>query len=71
VPLVEVRRTVQLWRDMGFRDLDVAYERAGETRTPEDPYTDPELARPLPGWTRTLMAFRAVPEDGEASACRW
>lgn len=71
VPFTEVRRTLQLWRDIGFRNISIAYERNGEWRTTADAIRDPELMRPLAFWERMLMAFRAVQDDGEASTCRW
>jgi len=71
IPLAELRRTVHLWRDVGFRNLEVVYERDGEIHAPDDPYSDPTLGRPMPFWERTLMAFRAVQEDGQESECRW
>jgi hypothetical protein len=71
VPFAELRRTLQLWREIGFSDVSVSYERNGRHRLVEDAFADPELMQPLPVWERTLMAFRAVDEDGLASSCRW
>jgi hypothetical protein len=71
VPFVEVRRTLQLWREIGFTAVSIGYERGGAWRMVEDAFADKELMRPMPLWERTLMAFRAVDEDGVPSSCRW
>jgi hypothetical protein len=71
VPFAELRRTLQLWREIGFSGVSVSYERQGRHRLVEDAFADAELMQPLPIWERTLMAFRAVDEDGLASSCRW
>jgi hypothetical protein len=71
VPFMEVRRALQLWRDMGFTRASIAYERNGERFETENAFSDPELMRPLSFWERKLMAFRAVQDDGEESWCRW
>jgi hypothetical protein len=71
VPFTEVRRTLQLWRDIGFTKVSIAYERNGERHEARDAFADPELMRPLSFWERKLLAFRAVEDDGEESTCRW
>jgi hypothetical protein len=71
VPLAELRRIVQFWRDAGLRNIEVGYERNGELHVSEDPYSDPVLVAPMPFWERRLMAYRAVQDDGQESACRW
>ena len=71
LPFAEVRRTLQLWRDIGFTHVSITYERQGVWYGAEDAFGDPALMRPLTFWERKLMAFRAVQNDGEASECRW
>ena len=71
VPFMELRRTLQLWRGLGFTMVSIAYERNGELYEIENAFSDPELMRPLSFWERKLMAFRAVQDDGEQSECRW
>jgi hypothetical protein len=71
VPFVEVRRTLQLWRDIGITRVSIAYERNGQRHETGDAFSDPELMRPLSFWERRLMAFRAVQDDGQESECRW
>jgi hypothetical protein len=71
VPFVEVRRTLQLWRAVGFTQVSIVYARQGVWYEAEDAFGDPTLLRPLSFWERQLMAFRAVQNDGEASECRW
>src|SRR5436190_5113427 len=71
VPFAELRRTLQVWRELGFTSVSVGYERAGKFRFVEDAFADPELMRPMPFWERKLMAFRAVDDDGFESSCRW
>jgi hypothetical protein len=71
VPFTEVRRTLQLWREIGFSAVSIGYERGGAWRMVEDAFADEELMRPMPLWERTLMAFRAVDDDGVPSSCRW
>jgi hypothetical protein len=71
VPFAEVRRTLQLWRDIGFTRVSIAYERQGHWYESPDAFADAELMRRLSFWERKLMAFRAVQDDGEESKCRW
>ena len=71
VPFAEVRRTLQLWRDVGFTHVSILYERQEIGYAVADAFGDPALMRSLTFWERKLMAFRAVQDDGEASACRW
>jgi hypothetical protein len=71
VPFAEVRRTLQLWRDVRFTHVAIVYERQGVWYGVEDAFGDPALMRPLTFWERKLMAFRAVQDNGEASECRW
>jgi hypothetical protein len=71
VPFAELQRTLQLWRDVGFKDVSVGYERRGQWRVVQDAFADPDLMQALPVWERKLMAFRAVDEDGRESSCRW
>jgi hypothetical protein len=71
VPFAELRRTLQLWKEIGFTGVTVGYERRGEWRLVQDAFADPELMSPLPLWERKLMAFRAVDDDGLAASCRW
>src|SRR5262249_22192759 len=71
VPYAELRRTVQLWREIGFTHVSLGYERAGRFQRLEDAFQDAELMRPMPLWERKLMAFRAVDDDGLESSCRW
>ena len=71
VPFAEVRRTLQLWRDVGVTHVSIVYERQDIRYDVADAFSDPTLMRSLTFWERKLMAFRAVQEDGEASECRW
>jgi hypothetical protein len=71
VPFTEVRRTLQLWKEIGFTEVAISYERAGRSRMVPDAFGDADLMEPLPLWERRLLAFRAVDEDGLASSCRW
>ena len=71
VPYAELRRTLQLWRDIGFTRVSLGFERAGKFQRVEDAFQDADLMRPMPLWERKLMAFRAVDDDGLESACRW
>ena len=71
VPFAELRRTLQLWKEIGFIHVAVGYQRGGTFRFVEDAFQDPELMQPLPFWQRKLMAFRAVDDDGLSSSCRW
>lgn len=71
VPFAELRRTLQLWREIGFRGVSVSYERDGRRRSVEDAFADVDLMEPMPVWERTLLAFRVVDEDGVPSSCRW
>jgi hypothetical protein len=71
VPFMEARRTLQLWREIGFTGVSIAYERNGKRYETGDAFSDPELMRPLSFWERKLMAFRAVQDDGQESECRW
>jgi hypothetical protein len=71
VPFAEVRRALQLWRVIGVANVALVYERHGERYETADAFSEPALMRPLSFWERRLMAFRAVQDDGEASACRW
>jgi hypothetical protein len=71
VPFAEVRRALQLWREIGVTHVALVYEHHGERYTTADAFSAPALMRPLSFWERRLMAFRAVQDDGEASACRW
>ena len=71
VPFTELRRTLQLWKAVGFRGVSIAYERNGKLYQAEDAFSDPDLMRPLSFWERKLMAFRAIQNDGEQSECRW
>lgn len=58
VPFAEVRRTLQLWRDIRFTNVSIVYERDGTWYNTRDAFSDPELMRPLSFWERKLMAFR-------------
>lgn len=71
VPYHELRRTAQLWRDAGIRDVALTYERAGVTREVADATADPELAAPLHWWDAHLLAFRAVDSGDGPDRCRW
>jgi hypothetical protein len=71
VPFAEVRRTLQLWRAVGFTHVSIVYERQGVWYEAEDAFGDRALMRPLSFWERKLIAFRAMQDDGEASECRW
>ena len=71
VPFAELRRTLQLWRKIGFTGVSLDYERQGERRMVEDAFADADLMRPMPLWERKLLAFRAVEDDGFESSCRW
>lgn len=71
VPFMELRRTLQLWRALGFTTVSIAYERNGDGYQTGDAFSDAELMRPLLFWERKLMAFRAVQDDGQESECRW
>lgn len=71
VPFTELRRTIQLWKAVGFTNVSVAYERGGEWRVVPDAFADADLMEPMPAWERKLMAFRAVEDDGLESSCRW
>jgi hypothetical protein len=71
VPFAEVRRTLQLWRDIGFTRVSIAYERKGHWYESPDAFADADLMRPLSFWERKFMAFRTVQDDGEASTCQW
>jgi hypothetical protein len=71
VPFMELRRTLQLWREVGYTRASVLYERQGVWHDLEDAFSGAELMRPLSFWERKLMAFRAVQDDGQESLCRW
>jgi hypothetical protein len=71
VPFVEVRRALQLWREIGVTNVALVYEHHGERDETTDAFSEPALMRPLSFWERRLMAFRAVQDDGETSVCRW
>ena len=71
VPFIEVRRALQLWREIGITNVVLVYEHHGARYVTADAFSAPALMRPLSFWERRLMAFRAVQDDGEASACRW
>jgi hypothetical protein len=71
VPFVELRRTIQAWRDIGGEGASIVYERNGQWHDVGNAFADAEIRRPMPFWERRLLAFRAVQEDGEESACRW
>jgi hypothetical protein len=71
VPFMELQRTLQLWRAVGFTKVSITYERTGKWYDLEDAFSDVELMRPLSFWERKLMAFRAVQDDGQESECRW
>jgi hypothetical protein len=71
VPFMEVRRTIQRWKAIGYTRVSIAYERDGKWYEVEDAFSDGEIMRPLSVWERKLLAFRPVQDDGEASECRW
>jgi hypothetical protein len=71
VPFMELRRTLQLWREVGYTRASVLYERQGVWHDLEDAFSSAELMRPLSFWERKFMAFRAVQDDGQKSVCRW
>jgi len=71
VPFTEVRRTLQLWREIGYTRVSISYERGGRRQLVDDAFVDPELMQPMPFWERKLMAFRAVDDDERESTCRW
>jgi hypothetical protein len=71
VPFLELRRTLQLWRDVGYTKALVLYERQGKWHEAENAFVDAELMRPLSFWERKFMAFRAVEDDYQESECRW
>jgi hypothetical protein len=71
VPFMEVRRTLQLWRDIGYVSVVLAYEREGALHEVNDAFASSELMQPLTFWERKFMAFRAVQDDGQESECRW
>jgi hypothetical protein len=71
VPFMELQRTLQLWRAVGFTMVAITYERNGKRYDLEDAFSDPELMRPLSFWERKLMAFRAVHDGREEAKCRW
>lgn len=70
VPWIELRRTVVRWKDAGVTGMSIGYRRHGVTRFVSDAVNDPELAAPLPWWTRWFVAFRDI-ETGNAVRCRW
>ena len=71
VPFMEVKRTLQHWKDVGFSKASITYARGGERYQVENAFSDQELMRPLTFWERKLLAFRAVQDDGQQSRCRW
>jgi hypothetical protein len=71
VPFMEMKRTLQLWRDIGYTSVVLAYERQGALHEVNDAFRSSELMRPLTFWERKFMAFRAVQDDGQESECRW
>lgn len=71
VPLVELRRTVQRWKDVGIDSASVTYERGGQRYEIENAFTDSTLMQPLNFFERNFMSFRAVSPEGAPSPCRW
>jgi hypothetical protein len=74
VPMQELRRVVQLWKDAGLtgdRAVKVSYERAGQTFTVPDAVADPVLGAPMPLWQQKLMSFRALTSPEGPDICRW
>jgi hypothetical protein len=74
VPLQELRRLTQLWKDAGLtgdRAVAVRYERAGRTVDVPDAVADPVLGAPMPWWERKLMSFRALTSPEGPDICRW
>jgi hypothetical protein len=71
VPFMEVKRTLQLWRDIGYTSVVLAYERRGALHEVNDAFASAELMQPLTFWERKFMAFRAVQNEGQESECRW
>lgn len=74
VPLQELRRVTQLWRDAGLtgdRAVKVEYERAGQIFKVPDAVADPVLGAPMPWWQQKLMSFRALTSPEGRDICRW
>jgi hypothetical protein len=71
VPFMELRRTLQLWREVGYARVSLLYEREGQHHDVGDAFSSAELMAPLSFWERKFMAFRAVQDDGQESLCRW
>lgn len=74
VPMQELRRVTQLWKDAGLtggRAVKVEYERAGRTYTVPDAVADPVLGAPMPLWEQKLMSFRALTSPEGPDICRW
>jgi hypothetical protein len=71
VPFIEVRRALQLWQAIGVTNVALVYEHHGAQYETADAFAEPAFMRSLSFWERRLMAFRAVQDDGEGSACRW
>ena len=71
VPFIEVKRTLQYWKHLGFTKASITYVRRGQRYQVEDAFSDRELMRPLSFWERKLLAFRTVEDDGQPSRCRW
>jgi hypothetical protein len=71
VPFIEVKRTLQYWKDLGFTKASITYARGGRRYQVEDAFSDRELMRPLTFWERKLLAFRTVQDDDQPSRCRW
>jgi hypothetical protein len=71
VPFIEVQRTLQLWRAIGYTSISMGYERGGVWHEVTNAFSHAELMRPLSFWQRKLLAFRAVQDDGQESECRW
>lgn len=70
LPWLELKRTVLRWKDAGGSGLSVGYRRRGVTHFVADAINDPELAGPLPWWTRWFVAFRDI-ETRDSVRCRW
>jgi hypothetical protein len=71
VPLQELRRVTQLWRDAGVVGAKVDYLRDGVLHEVKDAVADPVLGAPMPWWQQKLMSFRALTSAEGPDICRW
>jgi hypothetical protein len=74
VPMLELRRLVDSWRDEGAtgkRAVAVEYEQNGVRHVVPDVVADPVLGAPMPWWQSRLLTFRAFDSRSGADICRW